>query len=381
MKIIFTVATYYPRMDGVQMVTQYQAEGLAKKGHEVVVITSCFDGLEKTEVHNGVQIVRVDAFNYYYWHKGNKKEYRDTVLTYTKDADALIAVCLQSFSADWLLGILDQISCPKILYLHGMPDFKVHMSDFRSMLNVAKVIFRNARWGFFYKTNFKRICKFDAVTHLFVNDNSYTYFEKHGYKHNYVLQNACSESFFENEVPMSPQIKRFIYVGNYCARKNQALAMRAFYETQMDLAELILIGSQKNAYCEKLFELRSQLEQEYGKKKVEILSNLPREEIVAKTQSAYACIMSSNYEYYPLTIIEAMASGKPFISTDVGIVRYLPGGVIANNKKDLKYWMETFYKNPDMVTELGKIGQSYAEQNMRTGQKVEELQKIIEEIR
>ena len=39
MKIVFTVHTYYPNKDGVQYVTQYLAEGLAKLGHDITVIT------------------------------------------------------------------------------------------------------------------------------------------------------------------------------------------------------------------------------------------------------------------------------------------------------------------------------------------------------
>ena len=93
MNIIFTVATYYPKTDGVQLVTQYQAEGLAKKGHKVTVITSKFEGKPDCEILNGVEILRVDAYNFYYWHKGNKKEYQNIVLKKTRNADALVAVC------------------------------------------------------------------------------------------------------------------------------------------------------------------------------------------------------------------------------------------------------------------------------------------------
>ena len=38
LNIVFTAHTYYPNKDGVQMVTQYMAEGLAKLGHNVTVI-------------------------------------------------------------------------------------------------------------------------------------------------------------------------------------------------------------------------------------------------------------------------------------------------------------------------------------------------------
>ena len=45
-KIMILVATYYPLQDGVQVVTQYIAEGLAQK-HEVLVVTSMQSGLER----------------------------------------------------------------------------------------------------------------------------------------------------------------------------------------------------------------------------------------------------------------------------------------------------------------------------------------------
>lgn len=39
MRIIFAVHTYYPAHNGVQAITQYMAEGLAKLHHEIMVIS------------------------------------------------------------------------------------------------------------------------------------------------------------------------------------------------------------------------------------------------------------------------------------------------------------------------------------------------------
>ena len=47
MKIVFTTHTYYPEKNGVQVVTEYLAEGLAKKGHEVHIITEMLSGVIK----------------------------------------------------------------------------------------------------------------------------------------------------------------------------------------------------------------------------------------------------------------------------------------------------------------------------------------------
>lgn len=376
MNIIFTVATYYPKTDGVQLVTQYQAEGLVKKGHKVTVITSKLKSSPDYEVHNGVEIVRVDAYNFYYWHKGNKKEYQNLVLEKTKAADALVAVCLQSFSADWLLDVLQQIKCKKILYLHGMPDFKVHLSDCSNLKKLAKTIFRNIRWKYFYTVHLNQIKKFDAITHLFKNDNSYKYFSKEGYKNNYVIENACNDDFFEN-IDFDNKKKIFLYVGNYCDRKNQELALKAFYDADLIDFGLVFIGSQKNDYCNKLINLNNSLKNQYGNHNVEILYGVPREKISEYTKNAYACVISSNYEYYPITIVESLAAGNPFISTDVGIVNLLPGGVIANTQEEISYWIEFFARNEEYKTELGKAGRNYALKNLRIETKVSSLEDII----
>ncbi|MBS6677514.1 MAG: glycosyltransferase family 4 protein [Clostridiales bacterium] len=376
MKVVFTVATYYPKTDGVQFVTKYQAEGLVKKGFEVVVITSRIDGVPIEEKVNGVLIKRVDAFNYYYWHRGSKRQYQNTVLSEVKNAKALIAVCLQSFAADWLLDILDEISCKKILYLHGMPDFKIRLSDCKTIKQTAKTIFRNIRWQIFYSMNLCKIKDFDAIIHLFKNDNSYKYFSKHGYANNYVLENACDDVFFEN-IDAKKQEDYFIYVGNYCDRKNQELALKAFYQAKIKNMGMIFIGSTENAYCTKLKKLNEQLSSEYGTNNVLILHNVPREDISVYTRNAYACIISSSYEYYPITIIESLASGIPFISTDTGIIRYLPGGIIANNLNDIAYWMEFLAINKDYKNGLGKLGKEYAKLNLQIETKVAALEKII----
>lgn len=376
MNIIFTVATYYPKTDGVQLVTQYQAEGLVKKGHKVTVITSKLKSSPDYEVHNGVEIVRVDAYNFYYWHKGNKKEYQNLVLEKTKAADALVAVCLQSFSADWLLDVLQQIKCKKILYLHGMPDFKVHLSDCSNLKKLAKTIFRNIRWKYFYTVHLNQIKKFDAITHLFKNDNSYKYFSKEGYKNNYVIENACNDDFFEN-IDFDNKKKNFLYVGNYCDRKNQELALKAFYDADLIDFGLVFIGSQKNDYCNKLINLNNSLKNQYGNHNVEILYGVPREKISEYTKNAYACVISSNYEYYPITIVESLAAGNPFISTDVGIVNLLPGGVIANTQEEISYWIEFFARNEEYKTELGKAGRNYALKNLGIETKVSSLEDII----
>ena len=49
MRIIFAVHTYYPAHNGVQAITQYMAEGLAKLHHEIMVISEKKNGFVEQE--------------------------------------------------------------------------------------------------------------------------------------------------------------------------------------------------------------------------------------------------------------------------------------------------------------------------------------------
>lgn len=51
-RVVFSVSTYWPSVNGEQHVTTYQAEGLDKLGHDVTVITS---DLGETSRRRGAQ--------------------------------------------------------------------------------------------------------------------------------------------------------------------------------------------------------------------------------------------------------------------------------------------------------------------------------------
>ena len=130
MRILFTVNTYLPKHDGVQFVTKYLAEGLVKKGHIVDLITRRCEELTKIndEIINGVHVVRWEADTRHTFHKGDKKGYQKYLIDNAEKYDCMINVGTQTSFVDWMLPIMDQVKCPKILYLHSIWDFKYSTS-------------------------------------------------------------------------------------------------------------------------------------------------------------------------------------------------------------------------------------------------------------
>lgn len=378
MKIGISVVTYYPEKNGVQFVTQSLAEGLVKTGQDVTVITKLFSDCDNETCINGVKVIRCDIRNKNMFHFGDKKQFHQLLLELSKEVEVMVFVCLESVAADWALSILDDIKCQKILYMHGMHRFQWEKIDFKSCRNFIYKILRDLRWGIFYKANERRIAKFDKVIHLHEQDDAFRLFEKKYPGKNYVLENFAEDMFFEKVQREQTVSDYFIYISNYHPGKNQMLLLKAIYLMKNDF-KLVFVGSQANDYFYKLIELKDKLDIQYNvKKKVEFLYNIDRKEFPHLLQNAYAYIMTSKREVFPITVVEAMASGIPYISTDVGIVKYLPGGIITeSNEADIARNMDELLEDKMKYQRLKEAAEQYAENNLIYSKYISKFEKII----
>lgn len=372
MNVLFTVNTYYPLKDGVQLVTEYLAEGLVDRGHNVTVVTTK-NGFADEEIHNGVKILRVDLYTKHTRYYGDKEYYKKLILDLASQCDVMINVCTQNPMTDLLFPILKELKCKKILYMHGMYDSKWSRASVRNISDVGHKIWNNVRWGHYYKTNASIFKRYDHIVQLHEYDDAYIFFKE---KYNIeceVIGNACENTFFENCVKENYAI----FVGNYLSGKNQSMILKAFYKSNVDLNfGLTLIGSSRTPYYEKLVCLKEELEKKYGKRKVDILYGLTREDTIKYIKYAKLYLMGSKGEKFPISIIEAMASGIPFVSTNVGIVRYLPGGQIVSNEQEMTYWISLLACSDKIATRYGDIGKAYAVEHFTISHSIDELEKL-----
>lgn len=272
------------------------------------------------------------------------------------------------------------------MYQHGMYDGHLHLKQAHSFIRVAKQLVLTPYWEVYHRLHWKQIMKYDACVHLFENDSSHKYFKEHGFKNNEVILNSCDHELFEPATDTDKTVVKdlgigdrfFLYVANFCAGKDQMLALENFYQLNEKDIELIFVGSKNNEYLQGLIERKNQLDMEYStEKKVKFITELPRNKTVSLIRECYACLMTSNNEYLPITLIEAMACNKPFISTNVGVVAKLPGGVIANEGEDVAYWMRYFINHPQFVEDMGKIAGTYVRENMYIEDKIKQLENLI----
>lgn len=368
MNIVYITFTYWPNVDGVQMVSNYQAEGLAKLGNNVTVITT--SGNNEDE-HNNVRIVRVPAYKNGLWVKGNKAQVQKVVLDETAKADVMILACYFDYLSQWVLPIVHKINCKKYVMMHGIWEFGYTDIDKSSFVKFIRKTVQNIRWKVYFKKYENVASTFDGVFHLHENDSSVHYFKSIGQNNNIVLLNGVEDiiwnEYNKNDVEHEKTI--FIQIANYSFRKNQEMAIKCFIDADIEDAELWLIGSSENKYY---LHLKNVIES-YGNKnnKIRMYVGLERREIASLIGKADIVILSSLSEHLPITILEGLAAGKPYISTDVGVIKYIPGGIVVNNNEEMIKAMNKLAYNKIYRKELSIKGHNYVEDNCHIDQIIE----------
>lgn len=378
MKFLFTVATYYPLTDGVQMVTQYTAEELVRIGHEVTVITSTHRRTSFEREHNGVKLLYTDIYKFHGIIKGDKRKYIDLVTKEVEDKDVLINVSLQTPTTDVLLPELGKISCKKVLYLHDIHDFWWHNTDTDSLKRIISKLYYNFSYGIYYMRIPHYIRQYNLITHLSQFDLSIKYMRKQGINQNVVIGNAALDSVFSKQKKRKPCTEDyFLCVANYASHKNQLFVLKAFYQANLLNARMVFIGRQENTYSQFLRSEKTKLDKNFGQRKVDFFVDLPREETEQYIANANAMVLGSRIEKFPVVLVESIASKVPFIATDTGSVRYIPGGFVVRSEEEMAYWMEFVLCNKTSAQLLGESGYEYAIKNMTVKSKVTGLIEAI----
>ena len=113
-----------------------------------------------------------------------------------------------------------------------------------------------------------------------------------------------------------PDTRVLLFVGNFLPVKNPSFLLRAHAELAHridDHIELVMIGAGPLRQ-----QLLAECEQLGTEARVHLTGSLPSEKVSRYMNAADVLCLSSHNEGFPNVILEAMASGLPVVSTDVG---------------------------------------------------------------
>jgi len=305
MKIVYTIAGLY-RPAGMERILTDKANYLARKGHEVLIVTTEQEGRpDAFPLLAGVR--RADLGIGY--EKTNGKSFLDKALRYPfkkithsqRLAELLIRehpdVTVSLFCGDesFLPDIMD--GSKKVL--------EVHFSRFKRLQYGRKGLWALAdRW--LSHRDERHIRRFDKFVTLTDEDLGYWGRPENG---------VCIPNFINvmPAVTASTEAPHVLAIGRFCHQKAFDRLLRAWKQVKQDSASrgwtLRLAGGGEDA--DKLRALAAELNLTDS---VEILGARRDVESLYREASVYA--LSSRYEGLPMVLLEAQSYGLPIVSFD-----------------------------------------------------------------
>jgi glycosyltransferase involved in cell wall biosynthesis len=363
MKLLISTFTYFPNKDGVAIASETLAEGLAAKGWNVTVAT-CAEGMPNRSVRNGVNIVRFDFQRGGFTFDPNCEaadKYRAFVVA--GGFDVLVSQCWEVWSTVCLLPIIPALKAKRVLVSHG---FRLHVyhwyprfafgipSWLRKLRLLAKVVPMTLR-------------HYDAIVVLSTKKDFRNFFDHRfihaaGFEKIAIIPNAIvPDSFSGDGEAFKTQYAAggglmVLSVANYCERKDQMLGLRVFRKANVPDSVMVFIGSNFNEYAESLKRLDDQLKNRYPNGSVLFLEKLSREETFSAFKACDVFLLTAQAETQPIVIIEAMAAGKPWLSTDTGCVRTMDGGMVGTGEAQLTRLLRDLLADEAKRAALGASG-------------------------
>jgi glycosyltransferase involved in cell wall biosynthesis len=173
---------------------------------------------------------------------------------------------------------------------------------------------------------------------------------------------------------------RIIFIGRLATAKNPMMLIESFNELPDDLknkAEVILVGG--GAYGKEKVE--KYISENDLNNKVKLLGSLPRNEVFEQLEKSHIFALTSNWEGFPRSILEAMSFSLPIITTDVGGVKESVtsecGFVIPRNDKEkLKEVLTKLLNDTNLIKSLGDKARERVENNFSLDELIRRTKEI-----
>lgn len=339
MKILFTTEQYYPVISGVSSVVTAMAEALVPLGHNVNVVTGYKQ--RQSSVHNGVKIFEFKikgGFGNYY--RGETQQYINFILE--QNYDVIINECVQTWTTDLLLPYLSQIKAKKILHSHG----------FSLLSYQTKNPWAYLKTKYYYHFLHQYLRAYDHLFFLHEETVETIYCKQYHISHFSYLSNGVDKSFISSKKLNQKEDRFLLNISNYFPMKNQEYLLQAYYKAKTK-AKLIFIGTEiLHDYLDYLKQQKEKFDKVYGYKEVLFLHKINRKETLTYLENATLFLHSSKLEVFPMVILEAMAKGVPFLSTDVGNVKELKGGVVVHSQEEMSQWIDRLLEDKSLYEKL-----------------------------
>ena len=361
MDILICTATFPPQSGGVSHVAEAHVRGLAERGHRVTVATAYDPG--RVSFPEGVTVVPFNVSgnaNLRSRYAGDIAGYIDFVGAFR--GDVICCHCWQIWATDLAVRAFPRTRAKKALVSHGV--------SANARIGWPRTLPSWLLWRPYVRREMPRILRdFDHLVLLSGRSDRDRFYDhlmadRLGYRNVTVIPNGVdlkthidAPSGFRERFGIDTS-RMALFVGAYYDLKNQRMALEAFIQVRPEDTTLVFIGQERNAYSERLEGRWRSVQASFPSCRVIFLDRLTREDILSAYRDADLYLCASRTEYFPLVILDAMASGTPFISADVGCVGDLPGGVVIRTQDEMARAIRELLEDGERREALGAAGRA-----------------------
>lgn len=361
MHLLITAFGFPPEAHGVAHVAFRHAEALARRGHRITVATGFHPGrANRSVIPPGIEVAQFRVMGNAHprsRYRGEIQAYVDFIRGFT--GDLICCHCWQTWSTDLAVRGFGGNPAQKVLVSHGVS--------------------ANSRWGWplrfpdwllwrpYVLREMPRMLRaFDHVVFLSHRRDNDRFYDRRlavrtGYRTHSVVPNGADlpatgagDAGFKARCGIRSR-RMVLCVGNYSRLKNERMVLEAFVRAELPDTSLVMIGGAPNRYLRGLQRTWERRRRGHPGT-VHFLWGLSQAEIRSAYLAADLFASGSRTECFPLVILDAMAAGVPFVSTDAGCVADLPGGLTVVSARKMAQRMRRILACDAQRSRLGEKG-------------------------
>jgi len=337
---------------GVSLIAAQHVKILASEGHSISIIGSSNTVIyEDLPVFSRLYVSAQGSGSLYSPIRVNKESLRQLILS--TNPELIVVEAWQPALTDTAIDVAHELQLPILMISHGVSVFPYT----KRVIDIG----RGLAWIWYRFNNLKnRIKKLAVITTL---DDS-----------------AVSERFYDRDIarqlgiPIVPLVnapvnwsnltigfqqrkQQILVIGYFSTVKNQLAALDVFTGLP-DTLKLRFIGPQRGFYYGKCRRRVAEL----GLERRVIFSQDDECNISDEIANSLLVLSTSITEVLPVTLLEAMASGTPFVATPVGAVPNLYAGVISGDIDEQRNAIKKIVCDEVLWRQLSEQGKrSYSE--------------------
>jgi len=310
MRILFVIENYVPHIGGVEIVFKNLAEGLAKKGHDVTIITHKSSGAKGYEELNGVKIHRINCLQsrYLFSFLAIPKAVKEA-----RKADIIHTTTFNGAFPAWIASKLTGRKCAITVHEVWIGKWK----DYTTM-NLLQACLHNFLEKLIYFLPFD---KYVAVS----NSTKRQLLELGKSPEKTVtVHNAVDYKHFDPKKHSGKKIReeyewddKFVCLtyGRPGPSKGMEYAIKAIPLIGIPKLRYVFILSKDKQYLLKLRKLKSMIRELHIEKKTILLEPVPHKMLPKYIRAADCVVVPSLSEGFGYTAAEACALGVPVVAT------------------------------------------------------------------